>query len=63
MRALDPARALARGWSITHAADGRVVRSARELAPGDRLTTTLVDGQVHSRVEGTAEESGAVSTP
>ena len=30
VRALDPARALARGWSITHAADGRSVRSARE---------------------------------
>ena len=63
VRALDPARALARGWSITHAADGRVVRSARDVAPGDRLTTTLVDGQLHSRVEGTAEEAGAVSTP
>ena len=58
--------ALARGWSITHAADGRVVRSARDVAPGDHLTTTLVDGRVHSRVEGTVESregSGAMSAP
>ena len=61
VRALDPARALARGWSITHAADGSVVRSTRDVAPGERLTTTLADGQVHSRVEDTAEESGMVS--
>jgi exodeoxyribonuclease VII large subunit len=63
VRALDPARALARGWSITHAADGRVVRSAADVVPGDRLTTTLADGRVRSRVEETVEDSGAVSTP
>ena len=51
MRALDPARTLARGWSITRTSDGRSVRSAAELAPGDAVVTTLVDGEVHSRVE------------
>src|ERR671916_845387 len=56
VRALDPARTLARGWSITRGADGRVVRSAAALAPGDALVTTLADGQVTSAV--TAAHTG-----
>lgn len=48
--ALDPARALARGWSITRAADGTVVRRAADLGPGDVLRTTLAEGAVTSVV-------------
>jgi exodeoxyribonuclease VII large subunit len=49
--ALDPARALARGWSLTRTADGRLVRSAADVGPGDRLVTTVADGTLTSRVE------------
>jgi exodeoxyribonuclease VII large subunit len=52
VRALDPERALARGWSITRAADGRVVRSASEVHPGDTLVTQLGSGEVRSTVDG-----------
>jgi exodeoxyribonuclease VII large subunit len=48
--ALDPSRLLARGWTVTRHADGRLVRLAGELSPGDRLVTTFVDGDVPSRV-------------
>ncbi len=51
VRALDPAHTLARGWSITRTADGRLVRAVDQLAAGDRITTTVADGEVHSRVE------------
>ncbi|MEO7555822.1 MAG: exodeoxyribonuclease VII large subunit [Acidimicrobiales bacterium] len=51
VRALDPERVLARGWSITRGPDGRAVRSARELAPGAAITTTLADGTVRSTVD------------
>jgi exodeoxyribonuclease VII large subunit len=51
VRALDPQRALARGWSITTTADGRVVRSHRDVAPGDALRTRLADGEVRSTVD------------
>jgi exodeoxyribonuclease VII large subunit len=50
VRALDPTRALARGWSITRDAQGRVVRSAAGVAAGDELVTTLADGSVRSTV-------------
>lgn len=53
VRALDPARVLARGWSITRRADGRVVRAAAELVPGDEIVTTFAEGTARSRVEGT----------
>jgi exodeoxyribonuclease VII large subunit len=52
VRALDPARTLARGWSITRVADGRVLRSSAQAAEGDELTTTLADGEVRSTVTG-----------
>jgi exodeoxyribonuclease VII large subunit len=48
---LDPARTLARGWSITRGPDGRVVHDAATLRPGDRLTTTFSSGTATSRVE------------
>ena len=48
--AADPARALARGWSLTRTATGRLVRGPGDVAPGDPLVTTLAGGRVHSRV-------------
>jgi exodeoxyribonuclease VII large subunit len=52
VRALDPERALRRGWSITRDAGGRVVRDASTLTAGDVLVTQLADGSVRSTVEG-----------
>ena len=60
VRALDPARSLARGWSITRHADGRVVRSVRDVAAGHELSTTLADGEVRSSVSDPTE---GVRTP
>ena len=51
VRDLDPARILARGWSITHLRDGALVRSADDVAIGDRLVTTLAGGEVASTVD------------
>ncbi|HUR28400.1 MAG TPA: exodeoxyribonuclease VII large subunit [Planctomycetota bacterium] len=52
LESLSPTAVLARGYSITAHADGRVVRSARELADGETLLTELADGRVRSRVLG-----------
>jgi exodeoxyribonuclease VII large subunit len=54
VRALDPERTLARGWSITRTADGRVVRRPADVAPGEELTTQLADGAVRSTVVATS---------
>ncbi len=52
LRAHDPARTLARGWSITRRSDGTVVRDPADVAPGDQLTTTVAGGEVRSTVVG-----------
>lgn len=50
LQALDPARAMARGWSITRTEAGSVVRRSTDVEPGDTLVTTLADGTVTSTV-------------
>ena len=52
VRALDPARTLARGWSITRDGEGRLVRSAGDVRSGTSLVTTVADGVVRSTVDG-----------
>ena len=47
---LDPARALARGWTITRTESGQLVRSSESLRPGDLLVTTFGDGTARSRI-------------
>ena len=51
LRAVDPVRLLARGWSITRTADGRTVRRRADAGPGDLLVTSIADGELTSRVE------------
>ena len=50
LRALDPERTLARGWSITRGPDGSVVRTPTDVSPGDEITTVLTGGEVRSTV-------------
>lgn len=52
--AADPARALARGWSLTRTADGHLVRRAADLCVGDVLVTTLASGTATSSVTDTS---------
>ena len=51
VRALDPAVALARGWSITRTADGAIVRSVAQLTPGSVVTTRVADGTATSTID------------
>jgi exodeoxyribonuclease VII large subunit len=62
VRLLDPATALARGWTITTDESGALVRSIAAVAPGSRLTTRVGDGVILSTVE-SAIESGSRPGP
>jgi exodeoxyribonuclease VII large subunit len=53
VRLLDPVNTLARGWSITRTFDGRTVRAAADIQPGDEIITTFATGTARSRVEET----------
>jgi exodeoxyribonuclease VII large subunit len=50
---LDPAVQLARGWSITRDATGRVIRSADDVSPDDTVTIAVADGLITSTVTNT----------
>ncbi|MBI3376230.1 MAG: exodeoxyribonuclease VII large subunit [Betaproteobacteria bacterium] len=47
---LDPAAVLARGYSITRAADGSVLREASRIEVGASISTTLARGFIESQV-------------
>ena len=55
---LSPERTLARGFSLTRRADGRLVRSVGDVAPGAELLTRVRGGAIRSRVLGTEEDAG-----
>ena len=51
LESLSPLNVLSRGYSLTQGFDGRVVRDARRLSPGERIRTRLAAGEIISRVE------------
>jgi len=57
LHSLSPLAVLDRGYALVLAADGSLVRSAAQIAAGDRLTTRLADGTFQSRVESTSTSS------
>jgi exodeoxyribonuclease VII large subunit len=48
---LDPARVLARGYSIVRSADGRTVRAASALATGERVSLEFGRGSADALIE------------
>ncbi|MCU1362144.1 MAG: xseA [Ilumatobacteraceae bacterium] len=51
VRLLDPVNVLARGFSVTRGADGRAIRDAASLTPGDRVVTSFATGSTTSTVD------------
>jgi exonuclease VII large subunit len=56
LRTSDPRRALELGYSITYAADGSLIRSAAQLAPGQQVTTQIADGSFEAVVKTVGEK-------
>ena len=62
LRSLSPLAVLHRGYALVLNQQGSVVRSAEQLATGERLTTRLAEGSFVSRVEGVDWTSSAGHT-
>ncbi len=60
LHSLSPLAVLDRGYALVLAAEGGLIRSTAQIAPGDKLTTRLSDGVFISRVESAAH---AVASP
>ncbi|HCB2273182.1 TPA: exodeoxyribonuclease VII large subunit [Citrobacter koseri] len=52
LEAVSPLSTLARGYSVTTATGGKVLKQTRQVKAGDVLTTRLSDGWVESEVKG-----------
>jgi exodeoxyribonuclease VII large subunit len=50
LNSLSPLAVLERGYSITTAEDGRVIRNAHDAAPGDKLKIRLARGKLEAEV-------------
>ena len=59
LESLSPLGVLGRGYAIVERADRRVVRSGKEVAPGELLRVRLLDGEIAVRVEPRGPASGA----
>lgn len=55
--AMSPLKVLSRGYSMTFDAQGHVVRSARTLSCGDRITVRLADGRASAEVREIQEDA------
>jgi exodeoxyribonuclease VII large subunit len=51
LEAVSPLSTLARGYSVTTATDGKVLKQTKQVNTGDVLTTRLSDGWVESEVK------------
>lgn len=51
LEAVSPLSTLARGYSVTTATDGKVLKQTKQVKTGDVLTTRLSDGWVESEVK------------
>ncbi len=51
LRALSPVATLERGYAIARRADGRVLRAAAEVAPGDAVRVLLADGELATHAD------------
>jgi exodeoxyribonuclease VII large subunit len=61
LNAVGPKRVLQRGYTYTTDADGKLIRSAKQIKDGDQLTTVMVDGKVQSVVGQTGTQ--AITAP
>ncbi len=51
LQSLSPLAVLSRGYALVEGADGKIVRSTRQVTAGDELITRVADGTFSSRVE------------
>ena len=60
LRALSPLAVLDRGYALVMGADGSLIHSTQQLAPGDHVTTRVADGAFTSCVEDTVPDSTSI---
>ena len=62
-RAMDPARTLELGYSITRTESGELVSTVDHARPGQRLVTVVRDGRIITTVEETEADAASPADP
>ena len=57
LAALSPQRLLKRGFALVHQGDGQLLRSVRQVKPGEALQLQLADGRINSVVQSVSSAS------
>lgn len=60
---IGPKRVLARGYSYTTTARGKLIRSAQSVRGGQQIVTRVADGSFHSTVNGPQDKRTGASRP
>ena len=55
--AMSPLKVLTRGYAMVHSNDGQVVRSVKQVAPGDPIAVSLSDGLLMAEVPDRTEKT------
>lgn len=53
--AMSPLKVLTRGYAMAETEDRQILRSIRQVAPGDKVTIQLSDGQISAQITGVKE--------
>lgn len=56
LHSLSPLEVLARGYALSRKADGSLLQTVKDVRPGDRMTTRVVDGTITSEVVAVQDE-------
>ena len=56
LRAFDPRRQLERGWSLSHASSGQLIRWVHDVRAGQMILTRFKDGEVASTATEVTED-------
>jgi len=56
LKSIDPKEVLKRGYALIRSHTGKILRSSRDVAPGDRLTIQLGEGSIRAQVESNATQ-------
>lgn len=56
LESVNPFSILSRGYSVTYASDGKIIKSASEAKPGDKIISKLSKGDIESTVSKTTND-------
>ena len=51
LSALNPRQVLNRGYSISTTKDGKVIKTVKDVQPGQEIITSLNDGTINSTID------------